>query len=186
MQFSTENILFKLRCEGLERALTNEQKHRARKKPLLLDLHTESEGGAIFFSPQKIQQARDLQLQKMRKPRKRKLVKDKKKLQHQLVKESREPEKLGRAQIRQQKREQRQQEAAEKQRLQAEQELAKQADSQLQKYILATSKPSVKQTKQISKQAKPKSSSTAHEEAVGEVIAVNRRGRQIRLPKRFR
>jgi hypothetical protein len=186
MSLTTENILLKLRCEGLERALMNEQKRRNRKKPLLLDLPNAGEGGAIFFSPKKVQQARDLQLQKDNEILQEQARKDDKKLQQQVAKESRESEKLQRAQIRQEKRLQRQQEAEEKQRLKAEKQLAKQADSQLQKDAVATPKPPRRPAKHNITQSKQKSSPEAHEEAVEVVAAVNRRGRPIRLPERFR
>jgi hypothetical protein len=37
MALSTENILLKLRCKGLETVLVNEKKRRQCKKPLLLE-----------------------------------------------------------------------------------------------------------------------------------------------------
>jgi hypothetical protein len=55
---SIENILLKLRCEGLENALLNEKKKRQRGKPLLFKLSAPEDGYAVFYSPGKIQQAR--------------------------------------------------------------------------------------------------------------------------------
>jgi hypothetical protein len=61
---STENIILKLCCQGLESALQNERKKRKCGKPLQFELAAPENGGAVFYSPQKIQQARDLQRQK--------------------------------------------------------------------------------------------------------------------------
>jgi hypothetical protein len=61
---STENILLKLRCEGLENALQNKQKKRKRGKPLISDFRAPEDGYAVFYSPKRIQQARDLQIEK--------------------------------------------------------------------------------------------------------------------------
>jgi DDE superfamily endonuclease/Tc5 transposase DNA-binding domain len=183
---STENILLKTQLQGLEQAFINEKKRRIKKKPLLLELAAPSNGGAIFFSPSKVQQARDLQLQKNELAAQEIAYKSEKKLQQQLIKESREQEKLERAQIRQQKQEERRQQAAEKQHLKDEEKLAKQADLQLQKDVIATPKRSKKQPTPILKLKEPKTSSLVDEEVVEEVIPTNRRGRQIRLPVRFR
>jgi hypothetical protein len=60
MALATKNMLLKLHCEGLEKALVNKQGHQKKKKPLLLDLPTNNEGGAIFYSPKKVQQACNL------------------------------------------------------------------------------------------------------------------------------
>jgi ATP-dependent Zn protease len=57
---STLNILLESRILGYQRALQNEQKKRQRQKPLFHQLTAQSEGRAVFYSPQKVQQARDL------------------------------------------------------------------------------------------------------------------------------
>jgi hypothetical protein len=49
--FSTHLILLEERCKGLERILINVQKRTNKKKPLLLDMPSENDGGAIFWSP---------------------------------------------------------------------------------------------------------------------------------------
>ena len=45
--------------EGLRAALGNEKRHRKRGKPLPLEQPDEYHGGAIFWSPKKVQEARD-------------------------------------------------------------------------------------------------------------------------------
>ena len=57
---STSNILLESRILGYQRALQNEQKKSRRQKPLFHQLAAQSEGRVIFYSPQKVQQARDL------------------------------------------------------------------------------------------------------------------------------
>jgi hypothetical protein len=183
---STQVILLQNRCEGLERTLINIQKRNIKKKPLLLDMPSENDGGAIFWSPQKIQNARDLLHQKYEEAAQEQARKDDKKLQQRLAKEAKEKERVEKAQIRQQQREQRHQEAVEKEHLKAELKLAKAAILQLQKDIQATRKPRRKRTHQKSQQSPTKSSPTPHKEVVEEVIPTNSRGRPIRLPVRFR
>ncbi|EED15568.1 pogo transposable element, putative [Talaromyces stipitatus ATCC 10500] len=138
-RIQAENALLKAQVEGLQRTVVNLKKRQNKKKPLLLDLHSEKEGGAIFFSPSKVQQARDLQLQKDKNTAQGQARKDDKKLQQKLA--AQKLERIEKAQIRQKKREQRQQEAAEKERQKEEQKLAKLADLQLQNDVLTTTKP---------------------------------------------
>src|SRR5204862_1133515 len=61
---STENILLQAKCKGLENALLNEKKRRKHGKPLLIDFQSSQDGGAIFYSPSKIQWAHELQTEK--------------------------------------------------------------------------------------------------------------------------
>lgn len=114
---STQYMFLKLRNENLKRALSNERKCRNRKRSASLDSSAESEGGAIFISPQKIQQARDLQLQQDEETEEKEVRESDEKHQQPLPKASTELEMLQRARIRQEKREQRQQGTEEKQRL---------------------------------------------------------------------
>ncbi|EED23179.1 conserved hypothetical protein [Talaromyces stipitatus ATCC 10500] len=179
---STQLILLQNENQGLKRALINSKKPKKKKQPLLLGLPSEQDGGALFMSPTKVQQARDIISQKNDEAAQKQAHKDDKKLQQQLKKQAREAEKVERAQIRQEKREQREQEAAEKQRLKDEQELAKLADLQLQNDVIATPKASKRPTKQISRQAKPRAQPEAHVEDNEVVVTTNRRGRAIRPP----
>jgi hypothetical protein len=132
ISLSTENILLKLRCQGLEKGLVNEQKRRNRKKSLLLGLPADSDGGAIFYSPKKVQQARDLQNQKDQEALQAQVQKEDRKTQQQLRKEEKERLKAEKAQIRANNQEARRQEAEQKRHLRKEEKLAKQADLQLQ------------------------------------------------------
>lgn len=51
---SIENIILKLRCQGLEIALQNKKKKRQRGKPLQFQLAAPEDGSAIFYSSNKI------------------------------------------------------------------------------------------------------------------------------------
>jgi phage terminase large subunit GpA-like protein len=59
-ELATQTSLLKLRCEGLESALVNEKKKRQRQKPLQIAVQAPEHGGAVFYSPNKIQQALQL------------------------------------------------------------------------------------------------------------------------------
>src|ERR1700744_6490891 len=56
---AAENVLLKSQIQGLEKALDHEKKRRQRGKPLQFELRAPEDGMAIFYSPKKIQQARD-------------------------------------------------------------------------------------------------------------------------------
>ncbi|THC86978.1 hypothetical protein EYZ11_013576 [Aspergillus tanneri] len=185
-RLSTESILLKLRCEGLENALQNEQKRRKRGKPLIFNLRAPEDGYAVFYSPRKIQQARDLQMEKEKAIQLAKASKEKEKIRRQQEKEEKQRLVEERKRIRASNRELRIQEAEQKRHQKAEKRLAKEADLQLQNDF--------KRVKRGKK--KPSRPSTAKDqedivEPAADVIeeaplAVNRRGRQIRLPQRFR
>lgn len=186
LALTTENALLKSENEGLKRALTIKEKHRSKGRPLLFNLPTENEGGAIFLSPTKVQQARALLQQKDEQAALEKARKSDKKLQQQLKKEAKELEKIERAQFRQKQQEERQQEAAKKQLAKEEQELAKLADLQLQKDVLATPKPHTNRMNPKPKKSKPTRGLFDPVQLDEPIVTTNRRGRQIRLPERFR
>jgi hypothetical protein len=84
---STSNILLESRILGYQRALQNEQKKRQRQKPLFHQLAAQSEGRAVFYSPQKVQQARDLVQKKEDAKKQDEALKADKRLQLQLQKQ---------------------------------------------------------------------------------------------------
>jgi len=63
-KLSTENELLKAENQGLRRTVRIEKDRRRRGKPLFDDLGIDSETKGVFFSPRKIQGARDRQTQK--------------------------------------------------------------------------------------------------------------------------
>jgi hypothetical protein len=186
MSLSTQNILLKLQCAGLERALQNEQKKRQRGKPLQLELRAPEDGNAIFYSPKKIQQARDLQAEKEEAARLAKAVKEEDKLQRQREKEEKRQLIEERKRIRAYTKSMREQEQAEKRRQKEEMKAAKQADLQLQNDIKQANKGKKKAQEPTAAKEKEDINNKSKEDVEEAPTVVNRRGRQIRLPQRFR
>ena len=98
--------------EQLKSALVNEKKRRHRGKPLLLEASPEYHGGAVFWSPSKVKEARERQAKKDA---------DEQLLQHQKSqeKERRKAEKLAKAEMLEERRRMRQ--AAKELRIQQQQ-----------------------------------------------------------------
>jgi hypothetical protein len=128
---STENILLKLRCQGLESALQNEKKKRQRGKALQFNIPPPENGGAVFYSPKKVQQARELQKQKDEAIQIAKASKEEKKVRQQQAKEEKQRLLEERKRIRASQRELRLIEAEQKKHQKEEERLAKEADQQL-------------------------------------------------------
>lgn len=81
------NILLKSRIKGYQLALKNEQKKRQRQKPLFQQLAAQENGRAIFYSPKKVQEARELQQQQQDAKEHEAALKADEKLQRQLQKD---------------------------------------------------------------------------------------------------
>jgi DDE superfamily endonuclease/Tc5 transposase DNA-binding domain len=81
---ATTNILLQYKIEGYQRALQNEKKKRQRAKPLFHQLAAQQNGYATFFSPKKVQEARDLQKQQQEAKDHEAALKADEKLQRQL------------------------------------------------------------------------------------------------------
>lgn len=56
----TKLAIIKAENNGLRLEVTTEKRRRKRGKPLIAKSRNESNGNAMFFSPKKIQEARDL------------------------------------------------------------------------------------------------------------------------------
>jgi hypothetical protein len=183
---STENILLKLRCQGLESALQNEKKKRQRGKALQFNIPPPENGGAVFYSPKKVQQARELQKQKDEAIQIAKASKEEKKVRQQQAKEEKQRLLEERKRIRASQRELRLIEAEQKKHQKEEERLAKEADQQLQNDFQQARKTPKKPAK-ASRQPKKAQLRPASPEVIQEAPStVNRRGREIRLPHRFR
>ncbi|EAW23183.1 uncharacterized protein NFIA_018840 [Aspergillus fischeri NRRL 181] len=144
MHLSTENILLKLRCTGLENALRNEQKKRQRGKPLQLQLQAPEDGNAIFYSLKKVQQAQDLQAEKEEAARIAKAAKEEDKIHQQQEKEEKIRLIKEQKRIRAYNKSLRMQEAEEKRRQKEEEKAAKQASLQLQNNVKQANKGKVR------------------------------------------
>jgi hypothetical protein len=62
-QISVQKSLLEHKAQGLRQALTNERLRRKRGKALPLEQPEEDHGGAVFWSPRKVKEARDRQQQ---------------------------------------------------------------------------------------------------------------------------
>jgi hypothetical protein len=186
---AVKNQLLQHKNKQLREALVNEKKRRQRGKPLLLQAPEEYNGGAIFWSPSKVQDARDRQHQK---------EVDSQLQQHQKSEESKRREQLKqekaamleeRKQQRQIAKEIRLQEQREKAEKREEKRIARQAEQQLQKDIKLS-----KKGKQKAPLAPPQSSyeieviDTTQLSVQGGVPAaeLSTRTRSVRLPQRYR
>jgi hypothetical protein len=129
---STENILLKLQCEGLQIALQNKKKKRQRGKPLQFQLQAPDNSSAVFYSPQKIQQARDLQLEKERATKQLKASKEEQKVHQQQEKEVKQRLVKDRKKIQASQRELRRLEAEQKRQEKEDARIVKEAAKQLQ------------------------------------------------------
>ena len=183
---STENILLKLRCESLENALLNKKKKQQRRKSLLFELRAPEDGYTVFYSPGKIQQARQLQSKKEAAVEFAKISKKQKKLRRQQEKQEKQRLIEERKQIRAANKELRIQEAEQKRRRKKEKCLAKKADNQLQNNFKMVQKGKRKCPTPATSRKKQDITIPESQIDAQSCIPVNRRGRQIRLPQRFR
>ena len=183
---SVQNMLLKMQNEGLKKQIVNEKKKRKRGKPLLLEPPKNHDGGALFWSPNKVQQARERQAQKDEAAE----VLRQQKEDDRLRKEAEKAEKARmleeRKRMRSTAKEIRLQQQQEKQRQKEEAKIAKQANQQLQSEI-----KSIKKGKKKGPSPPPSTTKDVNvEQSVVEVARVlpaqNRWGRQINLPMRYR
>jgi hypothetical protein len=64
MALFTKNILLKLRYKGLKKAIIKKQKKGNRGKTLMSKLRAPKDDNAVFYSPSKVQRAREFQAEK--------------------------------------------------------------------------------------------------------------------------
>ncbi|HEV7738417.1 MAG TPA: hypothetical protein VGO47_13725 [Chlamydiales bacterium] len=186
MTITTDNALLKARVQGLEQALYNEKKRRKRGQALFEELRANDGQGAMFFSPQKIQQAKEtlqrrtddkvnIQLQKNA----QKEAKRAEQLSKRQAIEQRKAERLLRAQD--------QKEAAKTKRLAKEQaDIDRQATAQLQNDV-----QSVIETRRKPKKAQKNAEEPPLLQEVEMTEKVEIRisrvtGRRVQQPQRFR
>jgi hypothetical protein len=170
--------------DQLKEALANEKKRRKRGKALLLEPTPEYNGGAQFFSPNKVSQAREKQAEKdlaeqelqHQKDEANKLKAEKKKAKAKLLEERR----IVKVAVKERK----EVEAAQRAAAREEEKIAKQLEKQLQNN-LKTSQNNKRQS--LMKQKKPKVVVVDEDPSeVEEVVErFSRGGRVIRPPKRL-
>ena len=182
---SVRNNLLQHENDRLREALINERKRRQRGKPLLLEAPTNYDGGAIFWSPSKVQDARDRQVQKEEAERALQLQKDEETQRKREQKAEKARMLEERKHMRAVAKEIRLQEQRTKAAAREEAKITRQANQQL--------KNNLKQAKKGKQKAStPPPTSSEDEEDVDELImdvgpttAKSRRVRQIKLPKRY-
>lgn len=182
---SVRNNLLQHENERLREALINEKKRRQRGKPLLLEAPTQYDGGAIFWSPSKVQDARDRQVQKEEAEKALQLQKDEKRRRKEEQKAEKTRMLEERKCMRAVAKEIRLQEQHAKPAAQEEGKIARQADQQI--------KNGLKQAKKgMQKAPTPPPAPSEDEEDVDidfslimPTLARSRRTRQIKLPKRY-
>lgn len=64
ISLQAENAILKAENEGLRTAVKTEKRRRKRGRPLMEEMRKDEDGGAMFFSPNKVQQARDRMAEK--------------------------------------------------------------------------------------------------------------------------
>ena len=172
--------------DGLKKAIVNKRKRRKREKPLHLDFPKDEYSGAIFYSPNKIQQARNRQAQKKAKAETNQMEKEE-------AKTRREVEKAEKARLVEECRvisiynkKMKAQEQKRKHVLREEQKLQKQINDQLRKDIKQAPKDKRKKIMPIILDQEDEVKNVIAEEVIEVPRSINRRGRQINLPERFR
>jgi hypothetical protein len=113
-QLYAQNALLKAENQGLRDAVRISKKAKKPGKTIFSELRGEEASSAIFFSPRKIQEARDLHTQEEEQENKLKAQKQLKKLQQQQRKKEQEELKRERAAARKERRAKKAQEKAEK------------------------------------------------------------------------
>ncbi|KAF1961808.1 hypothetical protein CC80DRAFT_357101, partial [Byssothecium circinans] len=182
---STQNVLLKLEVQGLKKALVNEKKRRQRGKALQLEMPLNQDGGAIFWSPNKVQLARERETQKAEAARAERLQKEEDSQRRAIEKAEKQRALEERRRMKATAKEIRLQEQARKQQEKEDNRHARLAAAQLQKDIQF-----VKQARKVrKKQSIVPQEADSGEQSVLEVIkaplVTNRRGRHINLPTRY-
>ena len=181
---SVQKTLLQHKVGQLEEALINEKKRRQRGKPLLLEAPEEYHGGAVFWSPSKVQAARDRQEQKdaeekamqLQKDEDTKHKKEKKKEKALLLEERRR----ARVAAREARELEKQKKAIEREEV----KIARQAERQLKEDI-KLSKKGKRKAPRLPKE--PECVDVDISSTIDEVPSMSRSrlGRKIKLPERY-
>ena len=183
---ATSNILLEHKIKGYERALQNEKKKRQRAKPLFHQLATQQDGHATFFSPKKVQEARDLQKEQQDAKDREAALKANKKIQRQLQKEEKRRLIDQRKAQRIQDKEAREREAAARKVATQQAKEAKQAKQQLQSSLNQARKSKRDKNNGILAIEEVDLEATSGAEVQVVEIADRRPIRQKRLPPRLK
>jgi hypothetical protein len=190
---SVQKSLLTHEAQGLMQALINERQRKKRGKALPLEAGEEYHGGAVFWSPRKVKEARDRQLQQGL---------EEAQLQHQRaeaarLRQERRQEKLQAAQQRRAARVEAQITRQEKKAHEAADRASRQAARKAQQRLQQAQKTSQKGKKRRLKAsnkvalrrraaAQPQAGGEAEGAAAGPRLPQSRHGRAIKLPSKYR
>jgi hypothetical protein len=192
-QISVQKSLLEHEVQGLRQALTNERLRRKRGKALPLEQPEEHHGGAYFYSPTKVQKARD-------RLRQQELEEEQQQLQKAEKARVREEKKQTKLQVAQQRRAARaaaqivrETERARKAADQASRAAARRAQQRLQQAQKMSQKGKKRSLKASLKAASKKRAAAQAQDggeasgaAAGPPPSQSRHGRAIRLPAKYR
>jgi hypothetical protein len=191
-RLSIRSVLAEHENVRLKEALINERQRRKRGRALPLEAGEDYHGGAVFWSPRKVKEARDRQLQQGL---------EEEQLQHQRaeaarLREVKKQEKLQAAQqkraaraaaqiIRQEEKARKAADRASRQAARKTQQRLQQAQKTAQKSKRRSFKASIKAASKKRVAAQPQSSAQPREPPVASPASASRGGRAIRTPVRF-
>lgn len=190
---SVQKTLLEEEAQGLKEALINERLRRKRGKALNFEAPEEYHGGAVFWSPKKVKEARDRQHQQ-------ELEEAQQQLQKAEAAKLREERRQNKAQAIQARRQQRaearvlrEEEKAEKAAEQASRAAARRTQQRLKQALKTSQKGKRISLKATAKAAltqrvavEPQGGRKASDAAAGSPPTQSRRGRKIKLPAKFR
>jgi len=186
---SVQNELLKHEIDGLKQALSIKRKRNKKGKPLDLQQRQEYHGGAVFWSPRKVREARVRQAIKEREEKEQQLQKAK-------VAELKKAAKLYKEKIQQEKRAAREaaKEAKEKERAKKAAQRAAQKSANNTEKALQLSQKAKRKASQPSLQSRKRQKRIVDALDVGEAsegasaapTKTTRRGRNVKLPNRYR
>jgi hypothetical protein len=191
-QISTQKTLLEYEVKGLREALINERTRRKRGKPLLLQEPEEYQGGAVFWSPRKVKEARDRQELQAR---------EEEQVQHQKAETSRLREEARQAKVQEKEirrqaraaaRLVREKEKAKKAAEQASRAAARRTAQRLQQAITTSQKGKKRSLKAPARPtsrkrsiARPVGDGEPQGAVTAQPASTSRRGRVIKTPTRF-
>jgi hypothetical protein len=177
-QLSIRSVLAEHENKRLKEALLNEKKRRKRGKALPLVAAEEYHGGAVFWSPRKVKEARDRQHQQG-------LEEEQQRLQKAEIARDREDQRQAKAQAIEARRTARAEARIARQAVKAQQRL-QQAQKTSQKGKKRSLKAPIKAASKNRAVAQPQGDGEASGAAPSPSPSQSRHGRAIRLPSKYR
>ncbi|KAF2827168.1 hypothetical protein CC86DRAFT_291087, partial [Ophiobolus disseminans] len=192
-QLSIRSVLAEHENVRLKEALINERQRRKQGKALPLEAEEEYHGGAVFWSPRKVKEARDWLQHQEAEEEQRQLQKAEAARLREEKKQAKSQAKQVRREARAEARIVREKEKAEKAAEQASRAAARRTQQRLQNALKATQKGNKMRPKAAAKAAlknrvvaEPQGSREASGAAAGQEPSQSRHGRAIKLPAKYR